>query len=118
ASSYRISPNFRLSANYSWLNMEYKVEAAPEHKLYAGFDWSAAKWRFASGIQYIGNLYASVPANIKNSFTLWNARVAYNICKPLELFVKGENLLSQKYEINVGYPMPEITVYGGVNLRF
>jgi outer membrane cobalamin receptor len=98
--------------------MEYKVEAAPEHKLYAGFDWSAAKWRFASGIQYIGNLYASVPANIKNSFTLWNARVAYNICKPLELFVKGENLLSQKYEINVGYPMPEITVYGGVNLRF
>ncbi|MDR2027530.1 MAG: TonB-dependent receptor [Prevotellaceae bacterium] len=120
ASSYRISPNFRLSANYSWLNMKYKVEAAPEHKLYAGFDWSVSKWRFASGVQYIGNLYTSVAANntVKDSFTLWNARVAYSICKPLELFVKGENLLSQKYEINTGYPMPEVTVFGGINLRF
>jgi iron complex outermembrane receptor protein len=120
AASYRISPNFRLSANYSWLDMKYKIEAAPEHKLYAGFDYSVSKWRFASGIQYIGNLYTYVAAanTVKDSFTLWNARIAYNICKPVELFVKGENLLSQKYEINTGYPMPEITVFGGVNLRF
>lgn len=119
ASSYRISPNFRLSANYSWLNMKYKIEAAPEHKLYAGFDWSVSKWRFASGVQYIGNLYTSVAAEntVKDSFILWNARIAYSICKPLELFVKGENLLSQKYEINTGYPMPEATVFGGINLR-
>jgi iron complex outermembrane receptor protein len=117
ASSYRITSNFRLSANYSWLNMKYKVEAAPEHKLYAGFDYSASKWRFASGIQYIGNLYTSVDNMSKDSFTLWNARVAYSICKSLELFVKGENLLSQKYEINTGYPMPEATVFGGINLR-
>jgi iron complex outermembrane receptor protein len=120
AASYRITPNFRLSANYSWLDMKYKIEAAPEHKLYAGFDYSLSKWRIASGIQYIGNLYTSVAATntVKDSFTLWNARVAYRICKPVELFVKGENLLSQKYEINTGYPMPEATVFGGVNLRF
>ncbi|MDR0724426.1 MAG: TonB-dependent receptor, partial [Prevotellaceae bacterium] len=120
AASYRISPNFRLSANYSWLDMKYKTTAAPEHKLYAGFDYSVSKWRFASGVQYIGNLYTSVATNntVKDSFTLWNARVAYRICKPVELFVKGENLLSQKYEINTGYPMPEITVFGGINLRF
>ncbi|MDR1130187.1 MAG: TonB-dependent receptor [Prevotellaceae bacterium] len=119
ASFYRISPNFRISANYSWLNMEYKIEAAPEHKLYAGFDWSVSKWRISSGVQYIGNLYTSVAAAnmVKDSFTLWNARVAYNVCKTLELFVKGENLLSQEYEINTGYPMPKATVFGGVNLR-
>jgi iron complex outermembrane receptor protein len=120
ASYYKITPNFRISANYSWLNMEYKIEAAPEHKLYAGFDYSASKWRLASGIQYIGNLYSSVAKNnmVKDSFTLWNVRIAYNVCKPLELFVKGENLLSQKYEINLGYPMPEATVFGGINARF
>ncbi|MDR1341500.1 MAG: TonB-dependent receptor [Prevotellaceae bacterium] len=119
ASYYRISPNFRISANYSWLNMEYKIEVAPEHKLYAGFDWSVSKWRISSGVQYIGNLYTSVAAanTVKDSFTLWNARLAYSICKTLELFVKGENLLSQEYEINTGYPMPKATVFGGVNLR-
>ncbi|MDR2813570.1 MAG: TonB-dependent receptor [Prevotellaceae bacterium] len=120
SSFYRISPNLRLSANYSWLNMEYKVTAAPEHKLYAGFDYSVSKWRFASGVQHIENLYTSVAANstVKDSFTLWNARVAYSISTLLELFVKGENLLAQEYEINAGYPMPGATVFGGVNLRF
>jgi len=120
ATTYNINTNFRLSANYSWLNMEYKVVAAPEHKLYAGFDYSVCKWRFSSGIQYVGNLYTSVDeANTtKNSFVLWNARAAYRICKLVEIFAKGENLLSQDYEINSGYPMPKATVFGGVNLRF
>ncbi|MDR0566640.1 MAG: TonB-dependent receptor [Prevotellaceae bacterium] len=120
ASFYKAAPNLRLSANYSWLNMTYKVEAAPEHKLYAGVDYSLSKWWFASGIQHIGNLYTSVaPTNtVKDSFTLWSVRVAYSISKLLELSVKGENLLAQKYEINMGYPMPRATVFGGVNLRF
>lgn len=120
ASLYKISPSFSLSANYSWLSMRYKIEAAPEHKLYAGFDYSPSKWRFASGVQHIGNLYTSVAAanTVKDSFTLWSARVAYRISKLLELSVKGENLLAQKYEINMGYPMPRATVFGGVSLRF
>jgi iron complex outermembrane receptor protein len=119
ASYYRITPNFRLSANYSWLNMKYKITAAPEHKLYAGFDYAVSIWRFASGVQYIGNLYTSVAAanTMKDSFTLWNARIACRVWKPLELFVKGENLLAQEYSINAGYPMPGITVFGGINLK-
>lgn len=120
ASFYRVNSNIRFSANYSWLNMAYKVVAAPEHKLYAGFDYALSKWRFASGIQYIGNIYTSVDAanTVKDSFTLWNVRAAYSISKLLELCVKGENLLAQKYEINTGYPMPRATVFGGVNLKF
>jgi iron complex outermembrane receptor protein len=119
ASSFTITSNLRLSANYSLLNMKYKIEAAPEHKLYAGFDCSVSKWRISSGVQYIGNLYTSVAeANtVKDSFTLWNLRAAYSICKILELFVKGENLLAQEYEINIGYPMPKTAVFGGINLR-
>lgn len=75
---------------------------------------------FASCIQYIGNIYTSVDAanTVKDSFTLWNVRAAYSISKLLELCVKGENLLAQKYEINTGYPMPRATVFGGVNLKF
>ncbi|MDR3189258.1 MAG: TonB-dependent receptor [Prevotellaceae bacterium] len=117
ASFYKVTPSFSISANYSWLNMKYKVEAAPEHKLYAGFSYAVSKWRLASGVQHIGNLYVGENL-VKNSFTLWNVRAAYSVWKSLELLVRGENLLSQKYEINEGYPMPEATVFGGINLRF
>ena len=35
-----------------------------------------------------------------------------------DAFVKGENLLAQRYEINAGFPMPKATVMGGVNINF
>jgi iron complex outermembrane receptor protein len=35
----------------------------------------------------------------------------------MKLFVKGENLLDQSYEINDGYPMPGITAFGGVSIE-
>ena len=36
----------------------------------------------------------------------------------LDIFVKGENLLAQRYEINAGYPMPKATFMGGINVNF
>ena len=34
------------------------------------------------------------------------------------LFVRGENLLARRYEINRGFPMPRATVSGGADLHF
>jgi iron complex outermembrane receptor protein len=122
ATQYKLNPYISLSANYSWLHMKYKVVASPEHKLYAGINYTRNKWNLSTGIQYINSLYSSVKTNtteeIKDSFTLWNIRGSYKPVKQLEIFMKGENLLAQKYEINTGYPMPRATVFGGVNLRF
>ncbi len=122
ATQYKLNPYISLSANYSWLHMKYKVVASPEHKLYAGINYTRNKWNLSTGVQYINSLYSSVKTNtteeIKDSFTLWNIRGSYKPVKQLEIFMKGENLLAQKYEINAGYPMPRATVFGGVNLRF
>ena len=38
--------------------------------------------------------------------------------KILDIWVRGENLLAQKYEINAGYPMPKSTVMAGINVNF
>lgn len=122
ATQYKLNPYISLSANYSWLHMKYKVVASPEHKLYAGINYTRNKWNLSTGVQYINSLYSSVKTNtteeIKDSFTLWNIRGSYKPVKQLEIFMKGENLLAQKYEINASYPMPRATVFGGVNLRF
>ena len=40
------------------------------------------------------------------------------INKYVDVFVKGENLTNKKYNINYGYPMPGIIVFGGFNLHF
>lgn len=117
---YRINPSWRVDANYSWLHMENPVLAAPQHKLYAGVDFSKGRWGISTGLQYINGLYTSVEANaeIQESFVLWNLRVNYRLCRFASLFVRGENLLAQHYEINAGFPMPKATFMGGFNLNF
>lgn len=116
--AYRITPSWLLSANYSWLDMAYPIVAAPQHKLYAGADFSQGKWNISTGVQYVGGLYTAIQPDTKEHFVLWNLRGSYNICRSTDLFVKGENLLAQRYEINAGYPMPKATFTGGINLNF
>ena len=54
----------------------------------------------------------------KESFCLLNLAVNYALSKNISLWVRGENLLAQDYEINLGYPMPRATFMGGVKIRF
>lgn len=117
---YRINSHWNINANYSWLHMENPVLAAPEHKLYAGADFTSGRWGISTGVQYIKGLYTSVTkgSEQQDSFVLWNLRGSYRLCPFANIFVKGENLLAQRYEINAGYPMPKATFMGGVNLNF
>ena len=101
-------------------DMENAVLAAPEHKLYAGVNYHQGRWTAASGMQYIRGLYTSVTQGQEKqeTFVLWNLNISYRLCNFASLFVKGENLLAQRYEINAGYPMPKATFMGGVNVNF
>ncbi len=116
--SYRLNAVWAISANYSYLHMRYPVVAAPEHKLYAGADFTRGRWRASTGVQYVRGLCTSVQPLLTDDFVLWDADVTFRAARRLELFVRGENLLAQRYEINAGFPMPRATVLGGVNMNF
>ena len=117
--AYRINRQWSVDGNYSFLHMENPVIAAPEHKLYAGANFSHGRWNVSTGVQYIEGLYTSVGENEnKENFVLWNLRASFRACKWLDIWARGENLLAQKYEINAGYPMPGATVMAGFNLSF
>lgn len=117
--NYHATEKLRLSANYSLLDMTYKIVGAPEHKFYVSTNYVYSKWNFSGGIQYLGNLYTSVISEpIKENALLLNARINYEAFNWMNIFLRGENLLDREYEINAGYPMPGITIFGGVGLVF
>ena len=116
--AYRINRLWSVDANYSFLHMETPVVAAPEHKLYAGAAFSSGRWSVSTGLQYIAGLYTAVNPDTTEDFLLWNVRASFCVAKWLDIWVRGENLLAQKYEINTGYPMPRATVMGGFNINF
>lgn len=117
--SYRLNRHWSLSTNHSFLHMEEKIVAAPEYKGFAGMNFNKEKWSVTAGLQYIGGLYTQVGDNAqKEDFWLLNATVGFAPTESVRFWVKGENLLAQRYEINAGYPMPKATFMGGVSLKF
>lgn len=126
--SYLISKSLAVNANYSYLDMETPVIAAPVHKAYLGGSFKKNGWHASIGFQYINTLYTTpktvqpvtVIANPDNKedLLLWNARLSYQVSDILQIWVNGDNLFNTKYQINDGYPMPGIAFMGGVNLTF
>lgn len=116
--AWRIDSRWSVDANYSYLHMENPVVAAPEHKLYAGANFTYNRWNVSTGLQYIAGLYTQTSPVVTEDFVLWNLRASFRVTRWLDLWARGENLLAQEYEINAGYPMPRTTVMAGFNLNF
>jgi iron complex outermembrane receptor protein len=111
--------NLELNATCSYINMENPVYATPEHHLFLNATYNLKKWQLNANIQQISDLDndASAVVNLE-SYTLLNAKISYNLLKRLNLYVSGENLLSQDYQVNRYYTMPGATVFGGVSYSF
>ena len=58
--AYRVNKEWSVDGNYSFLHMENPVIAAPEHKLYAGANFTKGRWSVSTGLQYIAGLYTAV----------------------------------------------------------
>jgi len=116
---WRVNSQWTVTTNHSLLHMEHPVVAAPEYKGYLGASYQHGRWSVNAGLQYIDGLYTAVGDNeTKESFCLLDASVTYALTKGVSLWVRGENLLAQSYEINLGYPMPRATLMGGVQVQF
>lgn len=115
---YQFNPVWSVMANYNWLHMENPVLASPEHKLYGGVNFRKGRWSASTGIQYVKGLYTDLDAATKENFVLWDMQGSFKATNYLSFYVRGENLLAQRYEINAGYPMPKATFMGGVNINF
>ena len=117
--TWRVNSNLSLTTNHSLLHMEHKIVAAPEYKGFLGASYHQNRWTAIAGLQFVSNLYTEVgDQETKENFCLLNASISYALTKACSLWVRGENLLAQSYEINLGYPMPRATFMGGVNLNF
>ncbi len=117
--TWRASKHISLSTNHSFLHMHNHIVAAPEYKGYLGANIHYGKWSGVLGVQQLCGLYTTVGANEnKDDVTLVNAIINYQPIKQLKLWVRGDNLLAQKYELFAGYPMPRATFMSGVNITF
>ncbi len=116
---YHIDNHWSISTNHSWLDMCNPVVSAPKYKGYLGATMKHGDWDAVVGITQVCSLYTSIGENpTTEDFTLLNATVSYSLCDKIRLWIKGENLLAQRYEYIAGMPMPKATFMGGINVQF
>lgn len=116
--TWSVSSHLSLSANYSYLHMKYPVVAAPEHKLYAGVRYTVGRWALATDVQLLRGLITQTSPLTEENVLLWNCDLGFTLARQCRLYLRAENIMAQRYEINAGYPMPRATLHGGVKLSF
>ena len=116
--AWRINSHWQLNTNHSYLHMETPVVATPVYKGYVGVQCNYGRWTAMTGLQPVADLYTAVGNNEKKeTFGLLNAMISYQVADFASIWLRCENLLNQKYEINEGYPMPGATLMLGLSLR-
>lgn len=109
-----------LYAGYAYLHTNNsEVLYAPKNKLDVSLSFNPGNFEFTLENNNIWSLNNGNP-NKRENYSLVNARAAYNVpCKtPITVFVKGDNLFAQEYEVVYGCPMPGTTVMTGVEVKF
>lgn len=98
--------------SYLWTNLS-NLTGAPKNQYYIGAGWDITDRLHAdTQLKGIGGLYVSDDIKHQNYATL-DLKITYKILKPLQVFVKLDNVTDARYVINRGYDMPGFTVTGG-----
>ena len=122
SAGYIVSKNLYFKANYSYLDLDKPVLAAPRQQINVSANYRYKIWSLNISAQRIEHLYVAVSSNAQAltktvNYGLLNARLSVKPLNKLELFVAGNNLLNAQYQINYGYPMPGIYFNTGFNVR-
>lgn len=110
--------NLGLELTYSYINMVSPVYATPRHHLFLNCDYRLSKWLFTASAEYVNHLDTDPSTKVSyQTYTLVNSKISYQAWKFAVFFISAENILNQKYENNRYYPMPGITVFGGIRMK-
>jgi iron complex outermembrane receptor protein len=113
--------DLKFEGNYTYINMKEKLIATPEQCLFLSGTYHLNKFIFNLKIQNVINLYGENQDGlidiIEKSYVLAGAKVNYRALKFLSIFLSGENLLNQEYQMLYDYPMPGISFMSGLNIN-
>jgi len=107
---------------YAYLHMDHPLPGAPKHHIAASAAYQIGKLTIETSVRQVSGLYLYNPGGVSSvsgaaaeHFTLLRMQCTLKPSKWFSLFIKGDNLLNQSYQMISGYPMPGITLMAGVN---
>lgn len=76
----------------------------------------AEKWTVSGDVKFVADTVDGT-GELKD-YVLLNAKVAYQVNENTEIYLRGENLLDEDYQVVRGYNTPGIAAYAGIKAKF
>jgi vitamin B12 transporter len=126
-----VSDKLRVSANYAYLKATQPDPVSgrrltetrrPKHSGSIMVDGASGRFTYGASLAFVGtrldnrDTYPFARVALR-SYWLADARLAYAVRPRIELFVRGANLLDQRYQDVFSYRTEGRTVYAGIRLR-
>ena len=114
-------------AGYTFFDAGEHTQGRPQDKIDLNINFKVSKWSLALNGMYVGNYYGQDNKQERLSdFAVVSAKLNYAVNDNIKLFIDGENLTNQEYEIFLdrdadNYPitkMPGAAVYFGTEIKF
>ncbi|MGE5498578.1 MAG: TonB-dependent receptor [Syntrophothermus sp.] len=115
---YKMAEGLNIYGNYSYLKTQKPVLYAPGNLINLQADYSIGSWSVSAGTKYVSDLYSSLLPEVKENYILVNASAGFTITDGMAVYVKGDNILGRKYQIDSGYPMPGSVWTAGIRMRY
>lgn len=125
--SYIFNNFIDAQAGYTYFDAGEHTQGRPQDKIDLNVNFKVSKWALALNGMYVGNYYSQdKKAERLSDFAVVSAKLSYEVNDSIKLFVNGENLTNQEYEIFLdrdadNYPitkMPGAAVYFGTQIKF
>jgi len=90
-----------------------RIARVPRHMFSAGLDWNLTDKIQANVVaKYVAD---TLDAGVElDDYWLLNAKVSYEFRPGWKAYVRGENLLDEKYQTVLNYNTPGLSVFGGI----
>lgn len=130
ASTWAVTPDFDIRGAYTYTRTKQpdglRRPRIPEHDVSLSAIWRPAEnWTVSATARGVVNLTDRVSAGFGtfndvrlDNFVKVDARIAWKPSEDYEVYLRGENLLDQKYETVAGYSTPGISVFAGFRAKF
>ena len=120
----------RLSANYAYLRAEQpdsttgarlEEHRRPRHSGAISADGASGRWTYGASLAFVGSRLDREEVGARavvrlDPYRLVSARVAYALTGAVDLFVRGSNLLGERYEDSAGYRTEGRGLFVGLRL--
>jgi outer membrane cobalamin receptor len=85
-------------------------------------DGAIGRWSYGASLAYVGahlDIEDSFPFGVEQLHAYWlaGARIAYQLTRKVQLFVRGSNLLNAHYEDSAGYHTEGRGLFAGIRLE-